>query len=529
MSLLKEAQNLFDQRRYTDCGNLCKEYLVLHPRDVSAIRLLGNTAIALGFFSDAVSIYQKLLILVPQDPGAHSALARQYYTLRDHSRAQTHAEQASRLAPQLPTPWLVLGCLALENRDESEGLRLFDKSRQAGMTPYLLDTLYADFLLKIGKFEHAGDLLRKLIKQNPDSAILYPKLAWSKKLTQEDSDTEILRSLMDSSGAFRSALKRDVESIIHSNRAMYKLESDLGNYEEAFSHLLNANEPYLEQSPEERVPYSQDPYSGIKQIFTAKFVATRAPLACTRDDPIFIVGMPRSGTTLLERVLSTNPDIVPAGELIHLDRVKQELCERHCGRPDNLVGLLKVPDSLWSASGADYIERARAGIDRGKYFVDKLPGNFINVGFIKSILPNAKVIHLSRHPMATCFSLFEQDFGHRHPYGNDLAVVGSAYVAYHRLMSHWQTIFGDEIIQIRYESLVRSPSEVIGELSEQLGLPLDALSMGKAQENGLIDTASYWQARQPVNTASVERWRKFEQYLDPLANALAPLNLATLD
>lgn len=523
MSLLEEVQNLFDQGRYTESANLCKQYLARHPKDISAIRLFGNAAIALGLFSDAVAIYQKLLTLAPHDSGAHSALARQYYNLRDYTSAQKHAEQAARLAPELPTPWLVLGCLALENEDESEGLALFDKSRRAGMKQYLLDTLYADFLLKVGKFNEAGDLLRKLIKRKPDSALLYQKLAWSKKFTAEDTDIVLLHSLLDSAGTFRGAVTGDLEGVVNANRALYKLESDLGNYEKAFTYLLNAKEPYLEQQPEERVPPSEDPYSGIKQIFTAEFLAAKTPKACTLDDPIFIVGMPRSGTTLLERVLATNPDIVPAGELVHLDRVKQELCASHGGRPDNIAGLPKVPDNVWSAAGAEYVARARKGIGPGKYFVDKLPGNFIYVGFIKSILPNAKIIHLSREPMATCFSLFEQDFGHRHPYSNDLAVLGNAYVSYHRLMAYWRDMLGEDLIEIQYESLVNKPGETIARLGEQLGLSLDITGMDAVQQAGVIDTASYWQARQPVNTESVQRWRKFSKHLGPLADALAPI------
>jgi len=162
-------------------------------------------------------------------------------------------------------------------------------------------------------------------------------------------------------------------------------------------------------------------------------------------------------------------------------------------------------------------------VPEGRHFVDKLPANFAAIGFIKTMLPQARIIHLRRHPVSTCLSIYEQDFAGAHPYSNDLQWLGQYYLLYWELMEHWRRLLGTELIELDYEALVADPEQTLERLAQTLGLDRRTGEPEPSQPAGQIITASLWQARQPVYSDSVQRWRHYEQQLSPLLETLAPI------
>lgn len=306
--------------------------------------------------------------------------------------------------------------------------------------------------------------------------------------------------------------------------ALHKVESDLGNYPVAFDYLSRAMSFRREQRPYEHEKVIAA-HKKIQSIFTADFFARHRDknLGSERTDPIFIICMPRSGSTLLERVLGGSAQVSPAGELPLASRLKQELCATLGENQHDLAGLEKVPDEVWARAGDEYVRRALSRVADTPYFTDKMPGNFMGLGFIHAMLPEAKLIHLTRHPMANCFSIYETDFSTGHEYSYDLEGLGKYYVAYRQSMNYWGSIFGDKIIEVRYEDLVSDTEKTMAELGGKLGLKIDAGAIEASQQSGHILTASQWQARQPIHTRSVERWKLLEDQLQPLVQALEPV------
>jgi hypothetical protein len=152
-----------------------------------------------------------------------------------------------------------------------------------------------------------------------------------------------------------------------------------------------------------------------------------------------------------------------------------------------------------------------------------MPGNYLGLGFIRIMLPAARIIHMRRHPMATCLSIYEQDFARAHGYGNDLRWLGRQYLQYRELMDHWKGLFGDAIIELDYEALVADREGTAGWLADRLGLARDGGELDHLKSHGRIMTASLWQARQPIHSDSVARWKRYERELQPLLEVLAPV------
>ncbi|MEM1113180.1 MAG: sulfotransferase [Pseudomonadota bacterium] len=522
--ILRDARRQFEAGHLVESAQLCRKYLRLRPADPEAARLYGRIAVAMDTTSDAVVIFEKLLAMRPRDSDALEQLAIAYDRLGDVDKARSYAERALAVNERAGGALLALGSIELSRGDEERGRALLERARDAGVMDEVIDTTIAQELLQKGRFDEGLALARRLIAASPDHGTHYARLARSKTFEAGDPDASLVLSLLEPGGQLRPAVAAEGLSAVDAYLALYKMESDLENYEQAFEYLALSKEARLRDAPEsagDQAAQGQNAHDA--DVFTAEFAAQRRASACQDDSPIFVVGMPRSGTTLLERVLATNEAIAPAGELSHLGRILQEVCARVGKNQFDIKAMKKVPDTMWAQIGAEYVKRARASLPECRYFVDKMPGNFSHIGFIKAALPKARIIHLYRHPIATCFSIFEQNFGYRHGYNASMETLAKAYLTYHEDMAHWRKAFPGGFAELSYESLVSKPEQTIEHLSESLGLVFDLGVLNRSQEGGEIRTASYWQARQPINARSVARWEHFREQLAPLINGLQPI------
>ncbi len=517
---LQAIARQIDAGQYDEAAGACLSILRQNPKDVPVIALYGKLALQMGRTEDAIIILRKLLGLAPDHTGAHEALALAFRTAGDYRNARVHALRALELnADSVESRLVLAGILVSEGSDE-EALRYMEEARELTYGDPRVEKIYIDGLLNTGRFSTAQELLRELVALYPEDGYLEAQLPQPHRFTAEDPDLQLVRSLADANGDV--VLDVDPEDKVDAYMALFKVESDLENTSLAFDYLKKAKAIKKTVLP----PYRSEEFAGrqdqMHRVFDARLLHAIGAAGCPSKAPIFIVGMPRSGTSILERVLASHPDVAAGGEMPTVGRLMDEACVAFGSNQYDLPALGSMPKDAWRQLGEKYIQLARERTGQAQFFTDKMPDNVFQVGFIRAMLPNATIIHISRHPVANCLSIYEQDFAEI-TYGNDLSWLGARYLDYRKAIDHWRGVLPGGMVEIEYESLVTDTAGVLGSLGPSLGLEFDAGNIEASQQTGEILTASRWQARQPIHTGSVDRWKLLEEELQPLIGALAPI------
>jgi tetratricopeptide (TPR) repeat protein len=300
--------------------------------------------------------------------------------------------------------------------------------------------------------------------------------------------------------------------------ALGKLCDKLGRYEEAFRRYQQANElrPRVFDFGQ-FVSFSER----VLAVFEASFLEAAPHATHGSELPVFVVGMPRSGTSLVEQILASHPAVFGAGELPAIERLTESL-PRLCGTAEEYPECLRAADSatLDAASGK-YLAQLRALAPEAKRIVDKMPGNFLQIGLIELLLPRARVIHIRRHAFDNCLSCYFQNFNQGHEYSYDLAMLGRVYRQYERIMDHWRNVTRVPFLEIRYEDLVTGQEDETRRLVEFCGLDWDPRCLRFHETRRVVRTASYDQVRRPIYRHSLGRHRNYDAWLGPLREALA--------
>jgi hypothetical protein len=313
---------------------------------------------------------------------------------------------------------------------------------------------------------------------------------------------------------------------LHLHFALGKALEDRGEAESAFAHYSQGNR--LRRSA---LRYDADETERLVEraiaLFTPAFLAERDGLGCPAPDPIFILGMPRAGSTLVEQILASHSKVEGTMELPDIPALARRLDGRSAGG----AGGLRYPDSLatltaaqLSKLGEDYLERTRIQRKTGRpLFVDKMPNNWIHAGFIHLILPRARIIDARRHPLDCTFSNFKQHFARGQSFTYDQVELGLYYRAYVRLMAHFDKVLPGRVHRVIYERMVEDPEGETRHLLDRLGLPFEPACLRPHENARAVRTASSEQVRRPINRDGLDRWRPFEPWLGPLKKALGPV------
>jgi len=360
-----------------------------------------------------------------------------------------------------------------------------------------------------GHMEEAHASFRRAIKVKPDFVEAYRHLVTSQKNTQHNQEMKEMEVLLD-----RPDL-RDLEKM-QLNFGLAKAYEDLKSYEKSFSHVLQGNR-LKRQSFDYSTSQDEAIFNRLKNTFDRSFFEAREDWGVQDETPLFIIGMPRSGTSLVEQILASHPLIVGAGELMDLSTVCHRYDEGNKVFPETIVDL-GVKD--FSSMGDDYGQRLRAHSSSARYITDKLPGNFLLIGMIKTILPNARIIHCRRNPLDTCLSVFKNYFLGEHPYAYDMSELGAYYKLYQDLMAHWRGVLPGVVYDIDYEDLVSEPESQIRRLLDACGLPFDEACLSFYNTERAVRTVSVVQVRQPMYKDSLQAWKRYENQLQPLIAAL---------
>lgn len=419
----------------------------------------------------------------------------------DHGELQAHLVLAQ-----------VLAKLGLVDLAESEYMIALQLDKQSSFTLNSLGNVYT----QQGRFDEAINVFRQAISISPENITPYYNLAFNKRFAPDDPDVELIMGLR----SFVSSSSEEDKAIIHF--AIAKVYHDCGEYDQAFKEYRHANglkSQYMTYQYKDQKKLTDL----LIKLQDAEWMQRLASEGSTKEGAIFIVGMPRSGTTLLEKMLCRHPQVSGIGEppyIINLARSCGQRMRQDLEYPEVLGAL--TPD-ICKELGDEYVSLAHQFGVNTTYTVDKTPNNFFYLGFILSVLPNAKIIHNFRDPVDTCLSIYQQNFVGGVPFAYDLNQIASYYLLYRQMMEHWQQLFPDKVLDVSYEDVVTNTDEQIRRIIDFCDLPWDDDCLDEKQNQHTIRTASTWQARQPVYKTSVHRWKKYEKHLEPLLEVLAPV------
>jgi tetratricopeptide (TPR) repeat protein len=516
-ALLAAATALCEQR-IPEAEALLRQRLKQAPTDVAAIRMFAEVAARIGRDDDAESLLARCVELAP---GFHAA--RQQHALmlnRCNRPREALAEIEGLLAIEPGNPAyrnlkaVILGRIG----DYDAAIELYDALLREYPRHARIWMSHGHALKTAGFAGRAVAAYRRSIELDPGHGDAWWSLANLKTFRFDGDDLAAMQQQLQ---------RQDLtpEQRLHFEFAVGKALEDIGDYAASFQHYQRGNA--LRRG---LVPYSADDNSGrtrrAMKTFTAEFFRERAGSGCEAADPIFIVGLPRAGSTLVEQILSSHSAVEGTMELPEMLALTRSL-RRRVGA-SRATGYHEVLASLDAGElrelGELYIERTR--IHRktdAPFFIDKMPNNFAHVALIQLALPNAKIIDARRHPLACCFSGFKQQFAHGQNFTYDLDDLGRYYRDYVALMAHYDAVLPGRVHRVVYEEVVGDTEGQVRGLLDHCGLPFEAQCLRFFENTRPVRTASSEQVRQPIYREGVDHWRHYEPWLGPLKSALGPV------
>ncbi|MFD1984891.1 tetratricopeptide repeat-containing sulfotransferase family protein [Mesorhizobium newzealandense] len=367
-------------------------------------------------------------------------------------------------------------------------------------------------LMEKGKLDEAADHFRQALAVNPGMARAWLMLTQVKR--QKERDAELTGMEAQHAKAPQDSLARMQLSF-----GLGKANDDLKDYGRAFDYFAEGNairRKGIDYDPAR----TRAEFEAMKATFDAGFFEKHRPSTISDDTPIFVVGMPRSGTTLIEQIIASHPQVYGAGELSILKTAvgKQFPLSMKGGFP---AGIADMPDKAFAEAGEAYLDMLHARYPGFKHVTDKMPGNFLLVGFLHLMLPKAKIVHCARDAAATCLSIYKVHFrGDSHRYGYDLGELADFHNLYTDIMAHWHTVLPGVVHDVRYEDFVADQEGQTRALIAHLGLPWNDAVLSFHETDRPVRTASAAQVRQPMYQGSVDLWKRYGDRLKPLLDKL---------
>ena len=504
--------------RIPEAESRLRQHLKQAPTDVAAIRMLAEVAVRLDRAEDAERQLERCLELAP---GFHEA--RHNYAIvlnRVNKPQQAIAELERLLRDDSGNPaYRNLKAVALcHTGDYATAIDIYtalvsEHPRQAHIWLSL-----GHAAKTAGQLDCAIAAYRTCIELDPDFGEAYWSLANLKTFRFTDVQVETMQRALA-----RSDLKD--EHRLCMEFAVGKALEDRAEYAPSFQHYASGNALRLAQ-----IPYSADDTTArlarVRETYPAEFFRARARMGCDAADPIFIVGLPRAGSTLIEQILSSHSAVEGTMELPDIISITRAL--RHAAA-DRKAGayhdaLARLSGGELRALGEQYLARTRIHRKLGRaFFIDKMPNNFAHAGLIHLVLPNAKIIDARRHPLACSFSCFKQHFAHGQNFSYGLENIGRYYRDYAELMTHFDAVLPGRVHRVIYEDLVEHTEREVRRLLHYCGLPFEDACLRFFENDRPVRTASSEQVRQPIYRSGVDHWRHYEAWLDPLKAALGPI------
>ena len=494
---------------------LLKAYLKAAPTDVTAVRMLAEVAVRVGRNDEAQALLEYCLELAPGFSGARYNLAILLHRTNQSNGALAEVEQLLAEDPKRPG-YRNLAAVVCSRIGEYERSSEFYQSLLEEYPDNAKVWLsYAHVLKTEGKREQCEAAYRKAIERDAGFGEAFWSLANLKTFRFTPDDIKNMNSQVA-----RDSL--ELSSRVQFHFALGKSAEDEGDHALSFEHYDSGNKLHrsdLNYQSQQNTARAER----MKSRFTADFFRDRKGMGCTESGPIFIVGMPRAGSTLLEQILASHSMVEGTTELPDIITLAKELRSRatedEAGVYDGV--LARMSPAELEELGRQYLERTRIHRKTDKpFFIDKMPNNFLHIGLIQVSLPNARIIDARRHPLACCFSNFKQYFARGQSFSYSLEDVGHFYRDYVDLMDHYDAVLPDRIHRVIYERLVNDTEGEVRSVLDYCGLPFEEGCLRFFENKRPVRTASSEQVRQPIYQSGVEQWRHYDAFLAPLRDAL---------
>jgi tetratricopeptide (TPR) repeat protein len=513
---LVEAVSLLREGRLAKAERIVRDLLKKYPADVSAIRVLADIGIKLGRLKDASLLLERCLEVAPDFHAARHSYAMVLMRLQKLEAAMHEVEKLLALEPNNPNFLTLKASIMTRIGDQSAALEIYEKVLKNYPNQARAQMSYGHTLKTVGRLDESIGAYKKCIRLSPEVGEAYWSLANLKTFRFGDEDIENMRKQVTSEGG-------DANDQSHLAFALGKALEDRGEFDESFKFYKRGN---AIRRIEHRHSLKINVMESVRQVRTLNkaFFEQRKDWGHPAPDPIFVVGLPRAGSTLLEQILASHSQVEGTAELQDIIAISRKLGARTRESPAG-----KYPEILAEMTaeqilelGESYLETTRIQRSDTPFFIDKMPNNFRHIGLIHLLLPNSKIIDARRHPMGGCFSGFKQLFAHGQTFTYGLEDIGKYYRDYVRLMDHWDAVLPGRVHRVQYEEMVADTEAQIHALLDYCELDFEEQCLRFYETDRAVRTPSSEQVRKPIYKEGLEQWRNFEAHLDPLKEALGP-------
>jgi tetratricopeptide (TPR) repeat protein len=518
---LQSVASLIQEGKVYKAEQLCRHFLQTHGHNVEAMRMLADIGMRFNAYDEAEFLLESAKLIEPDNVNAHYDYAKVLRKRQKFEQALAEAKELRAKEPGNPEFEMLYAneSLAVGNFDEAmatyEGL-LESMPNNPG-----IHLTYGHALKTVGKQEQAITSYRRTYEIRPDFGDAYWSLANLKTYRFSDSELTQMRE-QEASGMIA------LSDRYHLCFALGKALEDRKDYGASFAYYERGNRLKREELKYDPARLENE-MQLQREIVSADVLARFEGAGYAAPDPIFIVGLPRAGSTLLEQILASHSQVEGTMELPNILALAHRLDRPVEGRaPDYPANLAALTPQELGQFGEDYIRDTRIYRKAGTpLFIDKMPNNFRHIGLIHLILPNAKIIDARRGAMGCCFSGFKQLFAEGQEFTYGLEVVGRYYRDYVRLMDHWNQVLPGKVLSMRYEEVVADLETQVRRLLDYCELPFEAACLNFHETDRAVRTASSEQVRQPLYKSGVDQWENYSSWLDPLRAALGPDLAAT--
>jgi len=515
---LVEGMELFRVKNFDDAETKFRSVLRKEPDNIDALRFLGIVSIRQKKHSDAEALLQRAAALAPDFAMIWTNLGLAQSEQGKYKDAEVSLQRALQITPGDPEIYATLASGYVQSGRHDEAIENYQKALNIYGDHFPSHLGMGHALKTIGKQEEAIESYRNCARIRPDYGDVFWSLANLKTYRFTDKEMHIMLEQVERPDI-------DPDSEISLLFAIAKSYEDGEDYEKAFEFYARGND-------KKRMKVQYDPFElenivdNLIEVFTPEFIADREGWGDPTPDPILVLGLPRSGSTLIEQILASHSMVEGTSELSDLMRIA---ATSGINRSDGLtypqvLNVLKQEE--YANAGADYIEQTRRQRTDKPIFIDKMPNNFPHIGMMHLILPNAKIIDARRHPLDSCFSCYKQLFANGQTFSYDFFDLAEYYQQYMRIMDHWEKVLPGKVLTVEYKNVVADLETQARAMLEHCGLPWEDAVLEFHKNKRAVRTASSEQVRQPIYSKGLNYWKRFEEHLTPLIEHLEPL-LAT--
>ena len=499
--------------RYRKAEDAFKKLLIEDENNIDALRFMGILAFKSGNHDIAEAMFTKALRLDPTYSLVWANLAQVYSVTGQLDKAKKSFKNILNMEPRNGLIWAEYGTVLtkLANYEESKDayLKALNFKSDSPRVHLSLGHVYKT----MGEIENSIDSYKNSIIQNKLSGEAYWSLANLKTYSFSENEIKVMEE----------TLKEDMSDIERSQiyfalGKAYEVKKDFDN---SFNNYFKGNEV-----KKGLIKYSSDDTTDntkrILDFFNLETIRDFSKSSTVDQDPIFVLGMPRSGSTLVDQIISSHSKVDGTQELPNIIKIAAELNSNNQNTYPEI--LKELDESKLSEMGNNYLSETTWARKNAPFFIDKMPNNFIHIGLIKTILPNAKIIDTRRDPMDTCFSCYKQFFARGQLFTYSLEDLGNYYTDYIKAMNHWHNVYGKDIFTVHYDNVINKTEETIRELIDYCNLPFEKECLEFYKSSRPVKTPSAEQVRQPIYKSGLNYWKNYEKHLVPLKKIIDEIN-----